>query len=66
VDNGAAPDNLYLTGNPVMKFYEHPYRNYFQSRERLAKKHGLDPKRKWVLFPENYIFAFFPTTTWNR
>jgi surface carbohydrate biosynthesis protein len=58
-DHGAATDHLHLTGNPVMKFYEHPYKNYFDTRERLAQKYGLDPKRKWVLFPENYAPAFY-------
>jgi hypothetical protein len=56
--NGVVKDHLHLTGNPVMKFYDRPYKNYFKSRERLARRHGLDPARKWVLFPENYIFAF--------
>jgi surface carbohydrate biosynthesis protein len=56
--NGVLKDHLHLTGNPVMKFYDQPYKNYFKSRERLAGHHGLDPTRKWVLFPENYIFAF--------
>ena len=56
--NGVVTKHLHLTGNPVMKFYDHPYKNYFKSREWLARRHGLDPARKWVLFPENYIFAF--------
>ena len=58
-ENGVVKEHLHLTGNPVMKFYDHPYKKYFKSREWLARRHGLDPARKWVLFPENYIFAFF-------
>ena len=55
---GTDPDRLLLTGNPVMKFYDVPYRAYFKSRGDLARVHGLDPHRKWVLFPENYRWAF--------
>jgi surface carbohydrate biosynthesis protein len=58
-DHGVATDHLHLTGNPVMKFYENPYKNYFDTRDRLAHRYGLDSKRKWVLFPENYAAAFY-------
>jgi surface carbohydrate biosynthesis protein len=58
-DYGVPTDHLYLTGNPVMKFYENPYKNYFDTRDQLAQKYGLDSKRKWVLFPENYAAAFY-------
>jgi surface carbohydrate biosynthesis protein len=57
--NGVALDHLPLTGNPVMKLYDGPYRNYFKSREHLAKLYALDSNRKWVLFPESYQFAFY-------
>jgi surface carbohydrate biosynthesis protein len=57
-NGGASPDRLHVTGNPVMKFYDPPYRAYFKSREELAARHGLDPHRKWVLFPENYRWGF--------
>ena len=56
--NGVVAEHLHLTGNPVMQFYDHIYKTYFKSREWLARRHELDPARKWVLFPENYIFAF--------
>lgn len=55
---GVAPAAAHLTGNPVMKFYDAPYRDYFVSRAELAARHGLDERRKWVLFPENYRWAF--------
>jgi surface carbohydrate biosynthesis protein len=57
--NGVEPGHLLLTGNPVMKLYDDPYRSYFKSREQLAKLYELDGARKWVLFPESYQFAFF-------
>jgi surface carbohydrate biosynthesis protein len=57
-DLGVPESSLVLAGNPVMQFYDPPYRDYFASRAMLAKRHGLDPSRKWVLFPENYRWAF--------
>lgn len=57
--NGVGLDHLRLTGNPVMKLYDGPYRNYFKSREQLAKLYSIDSKKKWVLFPESYQFAFY-------
>ena len=57
--NGVEADHLPLTGNPVMKLYDDPYRSYFKSREQLARLYELDGTKKWVLFPESYQFAFF-------
>ena len=56
--HGVVPANLELVGNPALKFYDLPYRSYFNSRDELARAHRIDPARKWVLFPENYLFAF--------
>lgn len=55
---GVPKDAVHLTGNPVMKFYDAPYRDYFIGRDQLAAQHDLDARRKWVLFPENYRWAF--------
>ena len=55
---GARRDHLLLTGNPAMKLYDPPYRNYFESRAELARRHKIDPQQKWVLFPESYQYAF--------
>jgi len=58
VERGVEEENLVWTGNPVMKFYDPPYRNYFTGREELAVRHNLDPRGKWILFPENYRWGF--------
>jgi hypothetical protein len=55
---GVPLEHLLLTGNPTTKLYDLPYRTYFDGRIQLAKRHRLDPKRKWVLFPEAYQYAF--------
>jgi surface carbohydrate biosynthesis protein len=65
VEQGTDPDHLVLTGNPVMKFYDEPYRGYFKSRKHLAQDYGLDPNRKWILFPENYRWAFLSQSQLN-
>src|SRR4029077_15650094 len=57
--NGTRGDHLLLTGNPAMKLYDPPYRNYFESRTELGRRHNIDPKQKWVLFPESYQHLFF-------
>ena len=57
-DSGVRPDRLHVAGNPVMQFYYLPYRKYFKSRAQMAADHKLDLAKKWVLFPENYFFAF--------
>ena len=56
--HGVIPANLELVGNPALKFYNSPYRTYFNSRDQLARAYRIDPARKWILFPENYLFAF--------
>jgi surface carbohydrate biosynthesis protein len=65
-NGGTSPDRLHLAGNPVMKFYDLPYRSYFKAREELATRHGVDPERKWVLFPENYRWGFLSQKQMNN
>lgn len=56
---GVPASNTILAGSPVMHFYRgRSLRGYFKSRADLAVEYGLDPEGKWVLFPENYRWAF--------
>lgn len=55
--SGVKPDNIAVTGCPVMALYREPYRRYFESRESLATRHGLDPRRRWLLIPEQHGVA---------
>lgn len=59
IENHVKKENIYVGGNPSLALYLEPYRNYFQSRSQLAEIYNLDPKKKWVFFPENYAWAFF-------
>lgn len=56
---GVPRDHIRLNGQPVYALYSEPYRRYFESRESLARKYGLDPGRRWIFFPENYNWAFY-------
>lgn len=63
IDNGLAEKNILLNGQPAYTLYDEPYRAYFPSRMELASRHGLDPSRRWIFFPENYNWAFYTEVT---
>lgn len=59
IGRGTNPDLIAINGNPSYALYTEPYRAYFPSREEMARRHGLDPGKRWVFIPENYHAAFF-------
>lgn len=60
LENGVPRGNIFLNGNPACALYMPPYRNYFDARTRaaLGEAHGLDCKKRWIFFAENYNWAF--------
>ena len=58
-ERGVPEDVITVNGNPSYSLYREPYRRGFASKEELAKRHGLDPNKRWVFIPENYQSAFF-------
>jgi surface carbohydrate biosynthesis protein len=58
--NGVPPDNIYINGNPTLPLYDPPYSSYFKSRQELAREYHLNPESRWIFFPENYNWAFYP------
>ncbi len=60
VKYGVDPERIFVNGQPAYGLYLPPYRDRFPSRRELAKAHGLDPEKRWVLFPENYGWGFYP------
>ena len=60
VNYGVPADRIFVNGQPAYGLYLEPYRSRFPSRDDLAKVHGLDPKKRWILFPENYGWGFYP------
>jgi surface carbohydrate biosynthesis protein len=60
VENDVPVDNISVVGNPALALYTLPYRDYYgQARRELARRFDLDVRRRWVLVPENYGWAFF-------
>jgi hypothetical protein len=57
--NGCTREHVRLIGHGVYKLYDRPYNAYFTGRDELARRHGLDPNKRWVFVPENYRWAFF-------
>lgn len=58
--HGVEPSNIAMVGSLSCGAYRLPYREYFETdRALLAKEHGLDAKRPWIFFPENFGAAFF-------
>ena len=60
------PGNIFVNGQPAYALYSPPYRAYFPSRGELADRHGLDARKRWVFFPENYNWAFYSPQTLGR
>lgn len=56
---GVPRAHIFVNGNPAYRLYDAPYRDFFTDRETLAAKYGLDARKRWVFFPENYNWAFY-------
>jgi surface carbohydrate biosynthesis protein len=57
---GVPASHVFVNGHPTYMLYHEPYRGFYPSRQELAGRHGLDPRKRWLLFPENYGWAFYP------
>jgi len=62
-ENGIPSERIFLNGQPAYALYDEPYRHFYPSREELAERYGLDVSLRWVLFPENYNWAFYTEAT---
>lgn len=56
---GIPAEHIFTNGQPAYTLYKSPYKEYFMSRDDLAKKYSLDVSKRWVFFPENYNWAFY-------
>ncbi len=59
LSRGVPDDHIFLNGHPAYKLYDLPYRKIFTNRTQLAEEFSLDPKKRWVFFPENYSWFFY-------
>jgi surface carbohydrate biosynthesis protein len=66
IENGIPSNRIFLNGQPAYTLYDEPYRNFFPSKAELAEHYGLDATRPWVLFPENYNWAFYSEATLDQ
>jgi len=60
--HGVPGSRIVVNGNPACALYDKRYSRYFESKEDLARKHGLDSGKPWLLVSENYKAAFLPTS----
>ncbi len=56
--SGVPRDRIVLVGHWLLGLYGSKYRSYFQPREELARRFGLDSRKRWIFVPENYRWAF--------
>jgi surface carbohydrate biosynthesis protein len=56
--HGTQGDGIILNGNPTLALYRPPYCRYYDTREELAARYGLDPARRWIFMPESFSMAF--------
>ncbi len=66
MDQGIPREHLFINGQPAYALYQEPYRDYFIPRDVLASTHQLNPFRRWILFPENYNWAFYSQAMINQ
>lgn len=59
LSHGVPADHVLVNGNLGYRLYTEPYRRYYPTRADLARKHGLDPGKRWIFLPENYGWAFY-------
>jgi surface carbohydrate biosynthesis protein len=59
-EQGIPEEHIFVNGNLVYTLYEEPYRQGFEQRIDLALKYQLDSTKRWIFFPENYNWAFYP------
>ena len=57
--SGVPTDRIIQMGSPQHAFYLPDYRSLLPPREEIAADHGLDPNKRWALFPFNYGGAFY-------
>ncbi|MGE0479639.1 MAG: hypothetical protein AB7Q17_04110 [Phycisphaerae bacterium] len=56
--HGVPLEHIFQNGNPTLALYDPPYADFYPDRAALARRFGLDPRRRWVFAPENYAAAF--------
>ncbi len=56
--HGVHESQIHICGHPLFDLYTDSLRDYYPDRKMLARHHGLDTDKRWILFPENFRWAF--------
>jgi surface carbohydrate biosynthesis protein len=56
--HGTQGDGIILNGNPALALYREPYSRFYETRDELAARFGLDPAKRWIFMPESFSMAF--------
>ena len=60
IESGVPPEHVQGVGSLPCAQYVEPYRRYFEvAKDEMGRRHGLDPTKPWIFFPENFAAAFF-------
>jgi len=57
-NQGVDAERVIVNGNLPLSLYAPELRSFYPSKQDLARKFGLDARKRWVFFPENYAVAF--------
>jgi len=64
-ENGVPRNHIFVNGNPSYTLYQLPYSRYFATRDEIARKHGLDLRKRWLFLPDSYGVAFNTDARWQ-
>ncbi len=56
-NSGMPPQKVIVTGCPRFDIYKPPLSRLMLTRAEFCRKHGLDPKKKIVVYTSNLVFA---------
>ena len=57
LDGGIPSKNIHITGHMAMDFLKPEFKNYYFSKEEIAKRFKLNPAKKWVLFLSSFSYV---------
>ncbi len=57
-DAGVKSSQIIVNGNPSLQLNRPPYNSIYESRKAIAEKFDLNISDKWILVPDNYVWAF--------
>jgi surface carbohydrate biosynthesis protein len=58
VSHGVFPGNVYVTGRPYTMLFRNMQERRGDLRSHFAAQFGLDEKKKWFFFPDNFGWKF--------